>query len=71
VPAYRARLEDAAGRVIWSGGTLQPVSSDALGVSLRSQLLNSGNYVLVVEGVTAEGAIVPAGRYTFQAVPKN
>ena len=71
MPAYHARLEDAAGRVIWTGGDLHPTSSDALGVSLRSELLDAGNYVLVVDGVQSSGPTVPVGRYSFRAAQKK
>jgi hypothetical protein len=66
--SYRARLSDAAGRVLWSAENIPPPASDAIAITLPSHLLGRGNYSVVLEGLTVGGRYLPAAHFTFQAV---
>jgi len=64
-PAYRVRLLDSAGQVVWTGDRLRSVSPETLGIGLNSRLLREGAFVLAIDGLTPDGRAVPAGRYRF------
>ena len=66
--SYRARLSDAAGRVVWSVEYIPTPASDAIAITLPSHLLGRGNYSVVLEGITAGGRYLPAAHFAFQAV---
>ena len=63
---YRATLLDARGNTVWQGEGLRPTASDTLTVLLYSDLLNSGDYRLRLEGLAAEKRFVPAGEIPFR-----
>jgi hypothetical protein len=65
--SYRARVSDAAGRVLWSAENIPSPASDAIAITLPSHLLGRGNYSVVLEGRTAGGRYLPAARFAFQA----
>src|SRR5262249_29789210 len=65
-PQYRGQLADAEGHVIREFSRLEPVSREAIGVSVNASLLTPGTYVLTVEGIAAGGRGFPAGRYSFR-----
>jgi predicted HAD superfamily Cof-like phosphohydrolase len=65
--SYRARVSDAAGRVLWSAENIPPPASDAIAITLPSHLLGRGNYTVVLEGLTASGRYLPAAHFGFQA----
>jgi hypothetical protein len=66
--SYRARISTADGRSIWSRSGLKPSSQDALALSLNSSLLKPNNYLLTLEGLTAQGRYVSVAKYTFRAL---
>jgi hypothetical protein len=66
--SYRARLSDAAGRVLWSAENIPPPASDAIAITLPSHLLAKGNYSVTLDGLAASGRYLPAAHFTFQAV---
>jgi len=65
--SYRARVSDAAGRVLWSAENIPAPASGAIAITLPSHLLGRGNYSVVLEGRTAGGRYVPAAHFGFQA----
>jgi hypothetical protein len=66
--SYRATISTADGRSIWSRSGLKPSSQDALALSLNSNLLKPNNYLLTLEGLTAQGRYVSVAKYTFRAL---
>ncbi len=68
-PPYQVILRDAKGRESWRGGDLRPDDGGLLNLSLPSNLLASGDYTLVVEGLGAGRKPVAAGRFTFRVLP--
>ena len=66
--SYRATLQTADNRSIWSASNLHPNSKDALRLSLNTSLFEPGNYVLILEGLTRQGSYIPVARYPFQAI---
>jgi len=45
-PVYSATLVDASGKLIWRSDRTRPMSSDAIGVSIPSSLLEPGEFTL-------------------------
>jgi hypothetical protein len=68
VQSYRATLQTADNRNVWSASNLHPNSKDALRLSLSTSVFEPGNYVLILEGLTRQGHYVPVARYPFQAI---
>jgi hypothetical protein len=66
--SYRATLSTTDGRSIWSGVRLKPSSQDALAISLNTSLLKPNNYLLTLEGLTAQGRYASVAKYTFRAL---
>jgi hypothetical protein len=66
--SYRATISTADGRSIWSRSGLKPSSPDALAVSFNTSLLKPNNYLLTLEGLTAQGRYTPVAKYTFRAL---
>jgi hypothetical protein len=69
--SYRARLSDAQGHVLWSADNIPSPPSDAIALTLPSDLLSKGNYSVVLEGFTAAGRYLPAAHFSFQATPQK
>ena len=69
VSDYRVRVASADGRPIGETAPARAAEGGLLSVSLPSERLPAGDYVLEVEGV-AGGQPVPLARYRFRAVPK-
>jgi hypothetical protein len=68
IQSYRASISTADGRSIWSRSGLTPSSQDALALSFNSSLLKPNNYLLTLEGLTAQGRYVSVAKYTFRAL---
>jgi hypothetical protein len=66
--SYRVTVSTADGRSIWSRSGVKPSSPDALALSFNSSLLKPNNYLLTLEGLTAEGRYVSVAKYTFRAL---
>jgi Putative zinc-finger len=66
--SYRATISTADGRSIWSRSGLKPSSQDALALSFNTSLLKPNNYLLTLEGLTAQGRYAPVAKYTFRAL---
>ncbi|HLW84571.1 MAG TPA: hypothetical protein VKR60_05100 [Candidatus Sulfotelmatobacter sp.] len=67
--SYRARLNDAQGRTLWSAENIPSPPAGAIAITLPSHLLSKGDYSVVVEGLTATGRYLPAAHFAFQANP--
>jgi hypothetical protein len=65
--SYRATLLTADNRRVWSAANLHLNSKDALNLSLNTSLFKSGDYLLIIEGLTREGRSVSVAKYSFQA----
>jgi hypothetical protein len=63
--SYRAAISTSDGRNIWRERDLKPSSDDALALSFNSGLFKPGNYLLTLEGLTAQKSYVPIAKYTF------
>jgi hypothetical protein len=66
--SYRATTSTADGQSIWSRSGLKPSSPDALALSFNTSLLKPNNYLLTLEGLTAQGRYAPVAKYTFRAL---
>jgi hypothetical protein len=69
--SYRAQLRNAQGRVLWSAENVPSPPSDAIALTLPSQLLGKGNYSVTLDGLTAAGRYLPAAHFSFQATPQK
>jgi hypothetical protein len=66
--SYRATISTGDGRSIWSRRGLKPSSQDVLALSFNTSLLKPSNYLLTLEGLTAQGRYAPVAKYTFRAL---
>jgi hypothetical protein len=66
--SYGVKLFDAGRSLVWSGSNLKPLSPDALRITLGTELLHPGDYLLVLEGLTRDGRSVPEGEYRFRII---
>jgi Putative zinc-finger len=66
--SYRASLSTADGQSIWSRSGLKPSSEDTLSIALSTSLLKPNNYLLNLEGLTAQGRYVSVAKYTFRTL---
>jgi hypothetical protein len=62
----RVSVADSAGSAVWQQADLQVTPRETLSVILPSRVLNPGDYVLTLEGLSPSGRGVPAGRYRFR-----
>jgi len=69
--SYRARLNNAQGRILWSADNIPSPPSDAIALTLPSHLLSKGNYSIAIEGFTAAGRYLPAAHFSFQATSQK
>lgn len=63
--SYRVAISTVDGRNIWRRSNLRATSNDALALSFNSSLFKPGNYILTIEGLTAQNRYVLIGQYTF------
>jgi Putative zinc-finger len=66
--SYRATLQTADNRRVWSASNLRLNSKDELNLSINISLFKSGDYLLIIEGLTREGRYVSVAKYPFQAI---
>jgi hypothetical protein len=69
--SYRARLSNAQGQILWSAEHILPPPSDAIAISLPSNLLSKGDYSLALDGLTSTGHYVPAAHFSFRATAQK
>jgi hypothetical protein len=67
---YRMTIQDNRNRTVWKRGGYKPNRYNSLSIGFNSRFFRPGNYLLVVEGVTKEGALIRVGNYPFR-VSKN
>lgn len=63
---YHATLTDSQGRVLWRLGPFGTASSTPLGITVPSNLLRDGVYLLTLEGRSRQGGSVISRRYPFR-----
>jgi hypothetical protein len=68
--SYRVAISTADGRNIWRESNLKPSSDNALALGVNSSLFKPGNYLLTLEGLTAQERYVLAARYTFSLLTR-
>jgi len=68
--SYRAAISTAGGRSIWTKNGLKPNSKNALALSFNSDLFKPGDYLLTLEGLTAQDGSAPIATYTFRALTR-
>ncbi len=68
--SYRATLSTADDQRIWSASNLRPNARDALALNFNTSLFKPGNYLLTLEGLTAQGRYVSVARYPFRVITK-
>jgi Putative zinc-finger len=66
--SYRANISTADGRSIWRESRLMPSFRDRLALSFNPRLFKPGDYLLALEGLTAENRYVLTARYTFRVI---
>lgn len=66
--SYRATLQTAANRQVWSERNLRPGSKDNISLNFKTSLLIPGDYLLILEGLTQQGHYVPAAKYPFRTI---
>jgi hypothetical protein len=72
-PRYQARLETASGDAVWrqAGMLARPTPSGKVVVlTLPAPRLQSGDYVVLLQGIPREGGSEPVNEYTFRVVHK-
>jgi len=68
--SYRGAISTAAGRTIWTKNGLNPNSKNALALSFNSNLFKPGDYLLTLEGLTAQEGRVPVATYAFRVLTR-
>jgi hypothetical protein len=66
--SYRVAISTTDSRSIWTKDGLKPNSKNALALSLNSSLLKPGDYLLTLEGITAQKGSTPVATYTFRTL---
>ncbi|MCI0390028.1 MAG: hypothetical protein MOB07_14860 [Acidobacteria bacterium] len=69
--SYRATLQTADNRELWSESDLRLNSKDALRLDFNTEIFKPGDYLITLEGLTAQGRYVPAAKYSFRAAKKE
>jgi len=68
--SYRVAISAADGWSIWRGSQLTSSSKDTIALGLNSSLFKSGDYLLTLEGLTAQGRYVLIARHTFSVITR-
>jgi anti-sigma factor RsiW len=66
--SYRVAISTTDSRSIWTKDGLKPNSKNALTLSFNSSLFKPGDYLLTLEGITAQKGRTPVATYTFRAL---
>src|SRR5262245_34209867 len=69
--SYRVAISTTDGRSIWTTDGLKPNSKNALALSFNSSLFKPGDYLLTLEGITAQKGRTPVATYAFHALTKS
>jgi hypothetical protein len=68
--SYHVAISTTDGRSVWTRGGLKPNSNNALALSFNSSLFKPGDYLLTLEGITAQADRAPVTTYTFRALTR-
>jgi hypothetical protein len=68
--SYRVAISAANGRSILRESQLTSSTKDTLALGLNSSLFKSGDYLLTLEGLTAQGRYVLIARHTFHVTTR-
>ncbi|MGH9837549.1 MAG: hypothetical protein ACREEM_02065 [Blastocatellia bacterium] len=68
---YRATISTAGGGRVWRESRLRPNHDGALTVSFPAAFFRAGDYLLALEGLTAERQFVAVASYPFRAIKEN
>jgi len=68
--SYRVAISTTEGLSIWTKDGLKPNSMNALALSFNSGLFKPGDYLLTLEGITAQEGHRPVATYAFRALAK-
>jgi anti-sigma factor RsiW len=68
--SYRVAISTTDSRSIWTKDGLKPNSKNALALSFNSSLFKPGDYLLTLEGITAQEGRTPVATYTFRALTR-
>jgi len=68
IHSYRVAISTVDGRSVWTKDGLKPNSKNALALRFNSKLFKPGDYLLTLEGITAQGGRAPVATYTFRAL---
>ncbi|HEU0176595.1 MAG TPA: zf-HC2 domain-containing protein [Blastocatellia bacterium] len=68
IHSYRVDISTSDGRSVWTRDGLKPNSKNALALRFNSKLFKPGDYLLTLEGITAQGGRAPVATYAFRAL---
>jgi anti-sigma factor RsiW len=68
--SYRVAISTTDSRSIWTKDGLKPNSKNLLALSFNSSLLKPGDYLLTLEGITAQKGRTPVATYTFRTLTR-
>jgi len=68
IRSYRGAISTADGRSVWTKNSLKPNSGNALALSFNPKLFKPGDYLLTLEGLTAQDGSVPIATYAFRVL---
>jgi hypothetical protein len=66
--SYRGAISTSDGRSVWAKDGLKPNSRNALALSFNTNLFKPGDYLLTLEGLTAQGGHALIATYPFRAL---
>lgn len=72
--SYRALLETVDNQHIWSAGKLKaetPPSGKTVSIDLPSSLLQPGDYILTLRGVSSSGSLETVAEYSFRIAKRQ
>jgi hypothetical protein len=68
--SYRAAISTTGGRSVWAKNGLKPNSKNMLALSFSSSLFKPDDYLLTLEGITAQEGRAPVGTYAFRVLTR-
>jgi hypothetical protein len=68
--SYRGAISTADGQRVWTKGGLKPNSRNALALSFNSNLFKPGDYLLTLEGLTAQEGRAQIATYAFRVLTR-
>lgn len=68
--SYRGAISTADGRGVWTKNGLKPNSRNELALSFNSNLFKPGDYLLTLEGLTAQDGRAPIATYAFRVLTR-